>query len=196
MEMMIAIVLVGMALTISFAALRFAARSWERADAMAGELDQLRIASSVMRRQLSQVQVIRDSETNSEVLFAGTPRSLEFVAPAPFQDGRLVALYRYRFRLENGSQGKTLWLDYRPYLPGEDSGWSRDGNSSMLASELRDGRFAYFGDKPVPGGAHWQDTWDETDRLPGMVRMAIQPEGQSKPWPAVVILLPASGSFR
>lgn len=196
MEMMIAMALVGMALTIAFSSLRFASRSWERTDLLMSELDQLRVAGSVVRRQLNQVVAIRPVEASRKLLFSGAPHLLEFVAPAPIQDGRLVALYRYRLRFVAEEQGKMLWLDYRPWLPGEDPGWQGMTESSLLVSGLDNGEFAYLADTPLPDGPHWQAVWDKPERLPVKVRMTLHLQKQSAPWPALVVVLPVTGTTR
>ncbi len=196
MEMMIAMALVGLALTIAFSALRFASRSWERTDALGSELDQWRIATRVVRRQLNQVQAIRPDESQRALLFSGASHTLEFVAPAPVQVGRLTALYRYRLRFVNEGEGKALWLDYRPWLPDEEPLWQRESSTSLLMSGLQDGHFSYFSDKPVIGEDHWMAVWDKPERLPGMVRMSLQLQEQSQAWPALVVLLPVTGGAR
>lgn len=196
MEMMIAMALVGMALTIAFSALRFASRSWERTDALGSELDQLRIASSVVRRQLNQAQAIRPDEARRDLMFSGGPHSLEFVAPAPVQGGRLSGLYRYRFRFVDEEQGKALWLDYRPWLPGEDPGWQGELSTSLLVSGLQDGEFAYHADTSSSGEPRWQAVWDKPERLPAMVRMMLQLPERSTPWPDLVVMLPVTGGVR
>lgn len=195
MEMMIAMALIGMALTIAFAALRFASRSWERTDALGGELDQLRIAYNVVRRQLAQAQAIKPDEARRVLLFHGGPLSLEFVAPAPVQDGRLAALYRYRFRFVKEEQGTGLLLEYRPYHPGDDPGWQGEVDTSHLLEGLQGGRFSYFTVSPKQQG-DWQAMWDKPESLPSMVRMEVQLRPQSTPWPALIALLPVTGSVR
>ena len=196
MEMMIAMVLIGLALTIAFAALRFSSRSWERTDELGAELDQLRIAYNVVRRQLGQAQAIKPDEARRTLLFHGGSQSLEFVAPAPVQDGRLAALYRYRLRFMDGEQGKSLLLEHRPYYPGDDPGWQAEVETSLLLSGMQGGRFSYFSAMPLQQQSDWQAQWDVPERLPGMVRMEIQLREQAAPWPALVALLPVSGSVR
>ncbi len=196
MEMMIAMALVGVALTIGFSALRFASRSWEHTDKLASELDQLRIATSVIRRQLNQALAIRPDETTTKLLFSGSPNALEFIAPAPVQDGRLTALYRYRLRFSNETDGKALRLDYRPWLPGDDPGWQRESRTSLLVSGLQDGEFAYFSEAPLQGGRRWKGVWDKPERLPLSVRVTLQLQDHSEAWPELVILLPVSGGVR
>ena len=196
MEMMIAMVLVGMALTIAFSSLRFAIRSWERTDALESDLEQLRIATSVVRRQLNQVVAIRPVEASRKLQFSGAPHALEFVAAAPVQNGRLAALYRYRLRFSAEERGKALWLDYRPWHPGEDSGWEGRAESSLLVSGLVRGEFAYFAQTPLREEPLWQPVWDKPERLPVMVRMSLHLKERSAPWPALVVMLPVTGAAR
>jgi general secretion pathway protein J len=196
MEMMIAMALIGMALTIAFAALRFASRSWERTAELGAEFDQLRIATQVVRRQLAQVQAIKPDETKRELLFHGGSQTLEFVAPAPVQDGRLAALYHYRLRFGSDEQGTALVLEYRPYRPGETQAWQGEVDSSLLAGGLQGGRFSYYPATPLQAGSPWQPQWDKPEQLPRMVRMELQLPGQTQPWPAVVAVLPVTGSVR
>lgn len=196
MEMMIAMLLVGMALTIAFAALRFASRSWERTDALGSELDQWRVTASVVRRQLNQAQAIRPDQTNRKLLFSGTAQSLEFIAPAPVQGGRLAGLYRYRLHFVNEERGKALRLDHAPYLPGEAPDWSGEVATSVLVSGLQQGRFSYPAELPASGETQWQSVWSKPERLPAMVRMELQLPAPSAPWPPLMVMLPVTGGGR
>lgn len=196
MEMMIAMALVGMALTIAFAALRFASRSWERTDVLGNELDQWRVATSVIRRQLNQAQAIRPDAASRNLLFTGASHTLEFIAPAPVQNGRLAGLYRYRLHFVNEAQGKALRLDYRPYFPADDSAWQTDAETTLLVKGVQEGRFAYLAESPISGEGQWQDAWSKAERLPTMVRLELQLEAPSAPWPPLVVQLLVTGGAR
>ncbi len=196
MEMMIAMLLVGMALTIAFAALRFASRSWERTDTLVSGLDQWRVATSVVRRQLSQMQAIRADESSRKLLFFGSPEQLEFIAPAPAQGGRLAALYRYRLRFVNEEGEKVLRLDYRPYFPGEDSAGTAEVATTVLVSGLLEGRFDYMAPPQSSGEPQWQGAWNTPERLPTMVRMELQVQGPIASWPPLVVMLPVTGGAK
>lgn len=196
MEMMIAMALIGMAMTIAFSALRVASRSWERTHELAAELDELRVAGNVIRRQLSQVMAIRPDESKRDLLFQGGSQSVEFVAPSPVQDGRLAALYRFRLRFASEEQGKALLLEYRPYLTGQDQGWQGEVKSSRLVSGLQGGHFSYLTVADTQQENAWRGLWDKPEQLPQMIRLELQLSGHREPWPALVALLPASGSGR
>lgn len=192
MEMLIAMTLVGIALTIAFAALRFASRSWERTEALGSELDQLRVATSVVRRQLYQIVVIKPDKAKRELLFSGTADALQYIAPAPEQGGRLAALYHYRLRFVKEKQGQALWLDYRPWLHGEVQEWQGEVASSLLVNGLQEGRFSFL----AQAENSWQAVWDKPEHLPAMIRMELRLADQSAPWPALVVAVPVSGSRR
>lgn len=195
-EMMIALTLIGLAMTIAFAGLRFASRSWERSDQLVTDLEQVRTAFSVIRRQLVHAQPVRPDDSSRDVLFSGGSRSLEFVAPPPSQDGRMAGLYRYRLRFVESGDGRSLLLEYRPYRPGVDHGWRQADEPSVLIQTLADGRFSYFDENENSGRGEWQRQWAKSERLPRMVRLELKMPDGVPAWPAMVASLPVIGDGR
>ena len=188
-EMMIALALIGMALVIAFGALRFAARSWERTDALAGEVEQVRVTYALVRRQLSQAEAVQREPAARALVFQGEARALEFLAPAPSQDGRLAGLYRYRLRFVDTPETHALVMEYRPYFPGPDAGWQAPIETSTLVSEVSSGRFSYRAGVQTEAEEGWAARWETENRLPGLVRLELELEGQSRAWPPQVVPL-------
>lgn len=170
-ELIIALALISMALALGFGALRIAARSMENTDRLVNELEQLRVVSSVVQLQLSQVRPLQESLTARQVNFSGDSQQLEFVAPAPSQGGRLMGLYRYRLRLIAADAKQQLVLDYQPYVPGV-AQWPAAVDTAVLMDGIKAGEFGYFGaSKEAP--EQWQTNWRGVDHLPRMVRLAL-----------------------
>jgi general secretion pathway protein J len=188
-ELIIAMALIGMALAIGFAALRLAARSMESTDRLVNDLEELRVAQAVVQRQLSQALPLRESVTERQVNFHGEIQQVEFVAPAPSQGERMVGLYRYRLRMAMEGEKQGLLLEYQPYVPGPSHDWPDTTESTLLVSNIKECEFSYFG---VDQGAveEWQTSWDDMERMPRMVRVAMLRGAQGDAPLELVVALP------
>ena len=195
-ELVVALALVGMALAIAFGALRFATRSWERTDVLADELEDARVTRAVVRRLLVQVQPVLEDPAGLALLFRGDARHLEFVAPTPVQDGRLAGLYQYRLRVVQTPDRHALLMEYRPYHPGLAADWLEPAGTSLLVDHLAAGRFTYRAAGGPDDGAGWQARWEETVRLPALVRLELAREQAVSGWPPLVVALPVRGTSR
>lgn len=188
-ELLIALTLISMALAIAFAALRIAARSMESTELLVNELEELRVVRTVMQQQLVQARPLHESATQRQVNFHGESRQLEFVAPAPSQDGRLMGLYRYRLSIDAVADRQQLLLAYQPYVPGVAHDWPLNGETTLLASDLRQGEFSYFG--VGAQGEAWQSRWSGQERLPRLVRLVLVRDVQNAAPLELVVALPA-----
>lgn len=187
-ELIIAMALIGMALALGFAALRLAARSMESTDQLVNDLEEMRIARSVVQRQLSQALPIRESLTERQINFHGESQQLEFIAPAPSQGERMMGLYRYRLRFAAKERVQGLLLEYQPYEPGAVRAWPTTAESALLVSNIKEGEFAYFGTSQGEV-EEWQSHWSRMERMPRMVRIAmIHGEQGNEPLELVVAL--------
>lgn len=188
-ELIIALALIGMAMAIGFAALRLAVRSMESTDRLVEELETMRVAYTVMQRQLPQARPLREVSTQREVSFHGEGRQLDFVAPAPLQGERLMGLYRYRLRFEPAGEAMNLLLEYQPYAPGAAPAWQGAVESELLMGGIGTGEFSYFGAgrDEVEG---WQPRWNAEERLPRMVRITLLRKGAGSEPLELVVALP------
>ncbi|HEY0633948.1 MAG TPA: prepilin-type N-terminal cleavage/methylation domain-containing protein [Gammaproteobacteria bacterium] len=185
-ELLIGLMLITMALTIAFAALRLGIRALERTDLLAGELEELRIARTVLQRHLTQARPLQEASSAPALNFRGELRLLEFVAPAPAQHERLAGLYHYRLRFDSSAADEQLLLDYQPYTPGPAYNWSGDHETTPLLSHIAAGQFSYYGAEP--GRQEWLERWSDTARLPRMVRVTLV-RGASRDEPLELVLM-------
>jgi len=187
-ELIIAVALIGMAFAMGFAALRLAARSMESTDRLVNDLEELRVARTVVQRQLSQALPLRESPGERQVNFHGEVQQLEFIAPAPSQGERMMGLYRYRLHVAAHGPERGLLLEYQPYAPGTVSDWSAASAPALLVNDIKACEFSYFG---VNQGdtEEWQSSWVGVARMPRMVRIVmIRGHGSSEPLELVVAL--------
>ncbi|HEY0721304.1 MAG TPA: prepilin-type N-terminal cleavage/methylation domain-containing protein [Gammaproteobacteria bacterium] len=187
-ELLIAMLLITLALTISFAALRLGTRSLERTDRLADTLEELRVTRIVVQRHLAQARPLLEMTTDPHVSFRGEAQKLEFVAPAPTQGERLAGLYQYRLHFERGAQGEQLLLDYQPYAPGPLRSWPPQPETALLLDHIEAGAFSYY--NAAPEEAEWLDLWHDNEHLPRMVRVTLARNTAPGERMEMVVMLP------
>ncbi len=190
-ELLIGLVLLAITLTIAFAALRFSGRSLERTDALVGAIEEIRVARSVMQRQLAQARPLIREVPQRQMAFRGEARQVEFVAPVPSQDKRLAGMYHYRLQFLTTARGTQLVLDYQPYRPDSTLDWREGHASAVLVQGLSGGRFSYFGQAEAQEPEAWVDHWQVAESMPLLVRVQLEREQDRTPWPELVVPLRA-----
>lgn len=126
-EMLIALVLTALVLTLVFGSLRLTARGWDAADHQ-----QIRIAEQYQVQQLlrrvigaARNERIRDIDSVLQTAFRGEPDQLVFVAPADTESGNSQLLW-YRLRVAEGDNEHpaSLVLDTRTFKSAEIVDWT------------------------------------------------------------------------
>jgi general secretion pathway protein J len=191
LELLIGLVLLAITLTIAFAALRFSGRSLERTDALVGDIEEIRVARSVMQRQLAQARPLIHETPQRRMAFRGEPQQLEFVAPVPAQDGRLAGMYHYRLHFVVAANGTQLVLDYQPYIPDGTLDWREGHDSAVLAQGLAGGGFSYFGQARAQEAEEWIEHWPVAEAMPLLVQVQLAHGADRVPWPELVVPLRA-----
>lgn len=191
LELLIGLVLLAITLTIAFAALRFSGRSLERTDALVGDIEEIRVARSVMQRQLAQARPLIRETPQRRMAFRGEPQQLEFVAPVPAQDGRLAGMYHYRLHFVVAANGTQLVLDYQPYTPDGTLDWREGHDREVLAQGLAGGGFSYFGQARAQEAEEWVEHWPVAEAMPLLVQVHLARGAGRVPWPELVVPLRA-----
>lgn len=190
-ELLIGLVLLAITLTIAFAALRFSGRSLERTDILVDEIEEIRVARSVVQHQLAQARPLIRETPQRRMVFRGEPQLLEFVAPMPSQGGRLAGMYQYRLQFLPGPHGIQLVLDYQPYTPDGALDWREKHDSAVLVQGLAGGRFGYFGQAQAQEPEGWSEHWPVVEAMPLLVQVQMERGPGKTPWPELVVPLRA-----
>lgn len=185
-ELLIGMVLLGLIFTLLFGGLRLGSRSWdggaERAEASA----QLRAVQGFLRRKLGQALPLTwQTGAGTRLAFEGTPETLKFAAPLSAHAGG-GGLYLLGLALEQGETGQRLILKRAPAdHEAADFSALEQGEQSVLAEQVKSMAVAYFGAASAGEAPEWQDRWEDTQRLPLLVRIRVELDG-GRIWPDFV----------
>jgi general secretion pathway protein J len=108
------------------------------------------------------------------ILFGGTKDGVRFVAPSrngPTGGG----IYRYSIELRSrGGAASSLVVQVAPYLGPQPQGASAPAaEEQVLADDVANAEFRYFGHHEMRQAATWQAEWKRTDALPDLVELNI-----------------------
>ena len=219
LELLIALALVGLILTLLYGALHFASRAWDSAEARLDRDTRITALWHYLGDRLRRARAIQawvPDQRRSDFLFHGEARALEFVTDMPAQLGA-GGLYILRLQpVERGGRRALLlrrWFYHPEVLSGEagvprwrplgdagldESGLEKPGlrawySESVLVDDLRAVRWEYYG-PPEPGDTEgeWQESWEERNRLPWLVRLTLR--DRQGAWPVMTFSLPGGGS--
>jgi len=181
-EVLIALSLFGIVVSLLMSGLRFATRAWDASEAVSQRTLKLQVVNRVFNSMLGRAfpVTIRDGDAQAYA-FEGGPRRLRFAAflpPYPASGG----LYTVELSLRRGEQGEQLLMKRTPFAaqPGFRNG--PEGEEILLLETGRALSFAYYeadGDR----GA-WRDYWRREGQYPQLVKLAF---GNADPyWPDIV----------
>jgi general secretion pathway protein J len=172
LELLIAITLLTLLLTILFGGLFLANRSWDAGTARADRGDEVRLVSQVLRRMLRQiVPVVAQDQTGAHLTFRGEAQSLTFTAPLPAQLGP-GGLDEISIEFAPQQRDLDLRMSYRLYRP-DTSGTDQRSESRILVEHVTQGRFSYFGSLDGQQAPTWTDRWESPLRIPQLIRVEI-----------------------
>lgn len=188
-ELLVALAVLGIAMTLLASSLWLGPRTWEAVEARATETHDARLAQLFLRRQLEQAQPLASVSADGEprVAFTGAPRALRFVSPLPAHIGP-GGLYWFTVDVEGEQGEKRLVLRTELFQTEE---WERFATPApetvALMERLREAEFAYLAhaerDRPPP---QWSARWERADLLPRLVRLRFA-RADSDVWEELVM---------
>ena len=182
-ELLVAITLLGLLSLALVGGLRFGTRAWEKVETDSRKLQDLMIARDFLGDRLERgVPLAPSGDAREQPVFQGGERGLRFLTDMP---GRLAArgLQRVALDLRQREDGADLLLRWGPPMPG-----AQEAGRRALLRDIASVRFAYYdaGSEDREGG--WLDRWEDSDRLPALVRIAVSfPEGDGRAWPPLLV---------
>lgn len=189
-ELLIALVLLGLILLVLFSGMRLGTRSWDNADSYAENLDLARVLERFLRSEMSQVVPFR-WQKSQKIAFSGERQSMKFAAPLPSRLGTegvdLIAL-----DIESTGNGSRIVWRYRLLQPNAEDFSSLDevpGHvlvDGITSTRVSDVWFSYFGAENPGEEKHWVERWDGQNGLPLLIRVQAKlTEGRE--WPDFVV---------
>jgi general secretion pathway protein J len=188
LEVLIAVSLLALLITLAVGTLRTAVRSVRSGEALIQRTDRMRVAQEFLRRQLSHAMPLpfeRLEDSGENRVFVAERDSLRFVAPMPGYLSRGGPHVQW-LTLQSGPDGMQLEFDHSQ-LNGYDPD-NPKGNSKrepvVLLEGFRDARFEYRALDEQGELSDWDANWDDPQQLPLMVRLVLEFDPDSRQtWP-------------
>jgi len=193
LEVIIALTLLSLMMTVLFNGLRFGARAWDAAGARVTDAADHALVQQFIRRRLQQAQPVLWTQTmeNPSAAFAGTPERLSFVAPLPARRG-VGGLYEFTLAVTALDGVEQFVVSYRLFHP--DTLADAEPQRELLAANVRRVTFSYFGTEEGGDRLSWQNRWQERAQLPLLVRLQVeQDETAALHWPPLTVALRLGG---
>jgi general secretion pathway protein J len=197
-ELLIALALLGLISGLLYGSLSLSANSWDRGEAKVQQVGDMRLAEEMLRQTLSAQHPLRLHKVVDQPLyFAGASDSLAFAAALPGRAGG--GMFYFRVAVTPSGDRSQLTLarvipDYSATAPPD----FKDAESSVLAGDVAEVKFGYFGRDPDATDASdptWRDRWDDPQVLPLLVRVDVK-SAKGDPWPTMIVeprLAPEAG---
>ena len=183
LELMIALVLLALIMTVLLSALRLGASSWDAAERKVAAVAEREMAMRVVERQLAlamPVMHVAEGE-QARLAFEGEPDAVSWVSPLPAHRGGGGVQYM-RLALGETDRGRGLVLTWRLFHPDVMDAPAAQVEDAVLLMAGIDGlHLSYFGAPDDPQRLEWRDRWDHRDNLPELVRLELEPADPSEP---------------
>ncbi len=188
LELLVAITLFGLIAVMLLAGLRFGTRAWEAGVASADRAAEIHLAQSFLRRELSQARGADRRQGQEEPAFEGTREAVHFIAPLPDHVG-VSGLYRLSVYVAGEPGEKRLVTSWRMMrTDAEAEATEAEAGETVLLDRIEDAEFSYLGREDEDAPSHWQDSWQDEEGLPALVRIRIEfGEDDRRTWPDLVV---------
>lgn len=186
LELLMAMTVLALLMTLTFGGLTFGARAWERTLQTTSDALDLRASQALLRNALGHAYprlVVKGTEA-AFVDFDGSPTRVKFLARPPQV---FAAGGRASFDLRADTQGgrTKLIVAIRPEIPGAQA---RPIAEDILLDDVKSISFSYFGSLGPQETETWRDTWQNRMNLPKLVRVHIEfPDGDTRIWPDLFV---------
>ena len=183
-EIVLALILVSLIMTIAVGAIRMSRKAAENGEHRVEAVNAVRVTQEFLRRQLARVVPLAfdiDRTEGRNLVFEGSDDSVTYVAPMP---GYLSGggPYVQRISLERD----RLAFYHRMLISEEDD----EAEPVFLLDRIRRGKFEYRGIDEEGQLGDWRDQWDDASRTPMMVRLSLEfEENSGMKWPMLEVPL-------
>lgn len=189
LELLVAIMILSLVMTVAFGAVRLGGRSWEAGIERANASEEVRAVSDFLRRQFAQmIPMSMGDEGVIQIAFAGDRNSIRFIAPAP-RHPAVAGLLVYTLVTEEYAAAQRLVLSYAPFDPGAgDLPEAESDQHLILAEGFAAISFEFFGKRAADSKPSWHAEWqDDEENLPELVRIRLVAMKGIGNWPELVL---------
>jgi general secretion pathway protein J len=176
-ELVVAMVLLGMMMTLLYSGLTFSLRSWDAGDANGRRTADRRIGENFLRREVAEIFPMRWKDaTVLRYAFEGGADRLKFVSsrPAGVSQGGL-SLVSVEVEEDPKDRSRNLVMRRATADPDAADFSALDAaEPSILVPDVDSVQFDYFGSESDFGEPRWFDKWTLPPRMPSMIRVRIK----------------------
>lgn len=190
LELTIALVLLALLSTVLFGSLKLAGRSTDSGEAKADAVSSMRLAEDFLRANLAQEHPLRMRKmVQFPLLFSGSSDELRYASELP---ARVAGggIWFYRLAVHADDPKSPLVLErVIPDLSAASMPGFDNADRSVLAEGIAKLTIGYYGRNPGDMTATdptWHDRWDDTQRLPLLIRIDVTPT-HGRPWPTLYV---------
>lgn len=192
-ETVVALTLLAVMLSLLFAGLRTAARAWDAGTGRGDRADQVLLAYSFFRKELTATFPWRLKDPLTvRLAFRGERERLRFVSMRPAEiGGGGLAFVSFEYEPARGAKQAGRLVMRRAFAAAE----SRDlspvdaAEAFTILDGVTSARFEYFGAENDTARPSWNDGWEHPQRLPSHVRFALRIGEQELPEMVVALRL-------
>lgn len=194
-EVLIAMTLLSIMVTLLFASLKICADSWYKGENKIAEVNEVAIVYHFFQQHLAMAKpLLNDAKTPSDfqtpLAFQGKNQSLQFVSAFPASAGKLgLQLFSIDLRKEGDEQ--LIKVTITPFFAMQE-GIDKNKEEVVLLRHVSDFSVSYFGaDDGMDNNmsnASWHDEWLEKVAQPRLVKITIKREDDLF-WPEMLIAL-------
>ena len=190
LELIVALVLLGLLSTVLFGSVRFAGRSTDSGQAKVEAAASMRLAQEFLRANLEAQHPLRMRKmVDWPLLFTGTRDELRYASSLP---ARVAGggIWFYRLAVQSSDARSPLVLERT--IPDLAAGAFPDfanAERSVLADDIASIQFGYYGRDPDAAPSvepTWRDEWNDKQRLPLVIRVDVTPK-HGAPWPTLYV---------
>ena len=191
LEVVVALTLLAAMLLLLFAGLRLGVRSWDAGVERGDKSDQMLLASSFMRKELTAAFPWRFKDPLSvKLAFKGERRSLRFVSMRPAEiggGGLAFVAFDYDGARAQEKSGRLVMRRTLAAADAKDFDALDPIEKFTLMEGVTDLQFEFYGAENDTNTPMWADHWDYPQRLPSHVRLTMK-MGEEK-LPEIVVAL-------
>jgi len=189
-ELLLAITLMSILLALTYSGLRAATRASIQGEKLLTASGELRASHQFVRRQLNQMLplpfAVTDGADEIRIVFEGSERSIQYVAPMPGylgSGGPQVQL----LELVNDDNGQVVLQFSHALLQGFEEEYLFDRAPVILLEGVDSAGFEFLGRDEEGEITDWTANWDEQGILPVAVRLDLEfSDGLNLNWPGLV----------
>jgi len=186
-EVMLAMTLLSIMVTLLFGSLKICAESWNKGEAKIAEVNEKAVVYQFFKRHLPSVQPLWDDfseEGTHQFSFQGGADKVQFVSVFPASSGRKGLQI---FEISFDQADHMINIIVKPFYPAlEEQEWQQE--QVVLLENVEAFKISYFAKQTENSGGTWAGSWREKEMLPALIKINIELKGQSF-WPDMVFAL-------